>query len=736
MKIQNLSPRNQILILVAITLILRVGLALIFGTEVADLAQYHGMADIVGRGENIYETPGLFHYSPIPMFLPYWSLQVSLALNLPFHFVVKWPMILADLGITLLLWWQARKRGLEDFAFIIALAYVFNPVSLLTTDFHGSYSVLPAFFVLLAYCLITLEPERRYYRLSALSLGLAIGLRAYPVLYLPFILRKMNLEWRRKIAYLVLAGLPSLITFIPYLLVNFQTVWRDVFSYSGVADCGWVAVARSYWFLKTQNLYLPGTLGLDLINISKWIFLAAYALFVVIFWWKHKHFSMLSGILGTLLLFFGLYGGISSQYLIWVIPFALLFSSRWEKAYTWTATANLIFFYLFFFPTILFGDLPIVWPDFMPQVMILRLVSALAFWVVCLAWFAWIMRYPPPDLALKKSITEGILPAELSETELKTHRFPGWSWRLAAELILVAYIGLVLALGSQQMKHRLYLLTQAKQNLQVELVGTVEKIDSGFEEFNAPVNLLVDPAGNFYVANWNNHRLQKFSPDGARIAEWFGDDAGLYPFVEPYGLAVDPDGETIWVLDSGNGWIYKLKPDGKLEAMVDGAKVGVYNPRGLAISKSGDIYVADTGSARILHLDPQGNLIAAWGSAGSAADQFQDPSGITIQDDQIFVVDANNKRIVHYDLNGNLIGYWEVGPIYPWIAIDGMNRIFVGQIQPSNIFIYGFDGKLVNVLQPGKEIQQLDRVMGFTVTKDDRLYILGPTQLTQYKITR
>jgi sugar lactone lactonase YvrE len=738
MKLQPSSPRNQILLLVAIVLIVRLGLAWVFGAEVADLSQYHAMADIVARGENIYETEGLFHYSPLPMFLPVWSLRVAQALHLPFHFVVKWPMILADVGIALVLWWQARKCGLIGLAFTIGLGYALNPVSLLTTVFHGSYSVLPAFFALLAYCLITLDADQRYYRLSALSLGMAIGLRAYPVLFLPFFIRKMNLDWRRKIVYLILAGLPSLLTFIPFMLVNYRAVWRDVFSYSGVADSGWIAAARSYWFLATQNLYLPGTLGLELLAISKWIFLAAYGLFVVYFWWKHQRFSLLSGILGTLLLFLGIYGGISLQYLIWVIPFALLVKSKWAKAYTWMATGNLVFFYLFYFPTILFGNLPIFWPEFNPTVMVFRLIFDLAFIAVCLGWFVQIVRDPPADIMLAKPEAEDAAPAEPVEGANKIPRSsdPTWRWTLAAELALAVYVCLVIALGTRLLRPKFAIMIQPKQDLQVELIRTVEKIDNGFGEFNAPVDLAIDQAGNIYVADWSNRRLQKFAPDGKKIAEWSGDDAGLHPFVEPYSVAIDPDQETVWVLDSANGWIYRLSPNGKLETVIDGAQLGVYNPRGLAVSDFEDVFIADTGAARMLRLNPQGTLIAQWGSYGTRSNQFLGPTAVSLQDNNLLILDVDAERVAHYDLDGKLIGSWKVAKMNPWIATDNRNWVFLSKEETGEIFIYDFGGKLVNVLLPGEDIQSPENLMGLTVTEDGRLYLLGPAKLVEYQVNR
>ncbi|HWQ04815.1 MAG TPA: hypothetical protein VN452_05630 [Longilinea sp.] len=390
----------QITLLLLTVIGLRLVLAWIFGTEAADLAQYRWMANIILNNENIYKTAGLYHYTPIPMFLPAWSEQLAQAIKLPFHFVVKWPMVLADAGIALLLWWQAQKRGLPHAAIWIGLAYAINPVSLLTTSFHGSYSVLPAFFMLLAYYLVSFFPAKQYYRLSGLSLGMAIGLRGYPALFLPFFLMKMDLNRRQKAMFLLASILPSAITLAPFLLANFQAVWQSVFAYSGVADYGWIAILRAIGELTTGNRYLPGTLAKDLLSISKWLFLILYLLFTILFWRKQNRFSLLSGILATQLLFFGIYGGISSQYLVWAVPFALLIGTGWEKAFTWSAFATMVSFYLYFFPAILFGDVPIRWRELNPAVMPYYLVFNLAFWGICLAWIIRTITHPLPDIAI------------------------------------------------------------------------------------------------------------------------------------------------------------------------------------------------------------------------------------------------------------------------------------------------------------------------------------------------
>ncbi len=728
---------KQIFLIVAIVVVVRGVLAWIFGAEVADLSQYHWMADIIQRGENIYETQGLFHYTPLPMFLPDWSLQVSQALKLPFHFVVKWPMILADVGIALILWWQARKCGLEKYAFLISLGYAFNPVSLLTTVFHGSYSVLPAFFTLLAYCLITIYPDKRYYRLSALSLGMAIGLRGYPILYLPFILRKLKLDWRHKVVYVILAGLPSLISFIPFVFANFQAVWTEVFSYSGVADFGWIAAARSYWLLLTGNQYLPGILSDQLLGASKRLFLVIYVIWVIQFWRKHNQYSLLTGILGTILLFLGIYGGISAQYLIWVVPFALLYKSRWEKAFTWTAAGSMVFFYLFYFPAILFGSLPIHWTEFNSTVMVFRLIFDIAYWLVTLAWFVWIIFKPVPDINVRNDPSMDFPVTQAVKENSNFLRIPHRLWGQAfwAELIIITYVVLISVLGVKQLTSPTTVISsQPKELQQIEVIWSVGKNGNGSGEFNAPLGLGVDSRGDIYVADRGNHRLVKFLADGTPGTTWSGDTDGKVPFIEPSGIAIDPNNNSVWVLDSGNGWIYRLQPGGKLDAVIDGSQYGFYNPRGLTISQSGDLFISDTGSARVCHLNPQGKIIAQWGTFGTKPREFQDPVGLAIQGNHLFIADVNNNRVVHYDLDGKLIGAWDIQEGSDWLTADNLGHIFISNSQNGKIRIYAFDGKFKGELDPGKEIPSIGTLSGITATRDGRVYVVGENQLVQYKL--
>lgn len=387
MKRNQLTIPQQGLIIFLSVVVSRVILAWIFGIEVADIDQFHTMANLIANSENIFDTSGLFHYTPIAMFLPYWCMKIAQLFGLPFHFVIKWPAILSDAGIALLIWhfFLSQERTKRN-AFAAGLAYAFNPVSLLITCFHGSYNIVYILFVVIAYVLMSSENDNRFYRLSALSMGVAIGFRGFAILFLPLFLRKMQLTWRKKIVFILLSGLPSIVTLIPAIIVNFQAVWRDTFSYSGVTDYGWIAISRAYWFIYSGNMYLPGTMGNGFLSLSKWMFLIIYTVFVICFYFFDHHLTLLDGILTTTLLFYVVYGGISSQYLAWIIPFAVLYGTKWMQRYSIAASIALICFYLFYFPKILFGTLPISWQELNPEIIIFVLLGNVAFWLVCFVW--------------------------------------------------------------------------------------------------------------------------------------------------------------------------------------------------------------------------------------------------------------------------------------------------------------------------------------------------------------
>lgn len=183
-------------------------------------------------------------------------------------------------------------------------------------------------------------------------------------------------------------------------------------------------------------------------------------------------------------------------------------------------------------------------------------------------------------------------------------------------------------------------------------------------QFTDPEGVAVDGQGNVYVADTGNHRVQKLSKTGKRLAVWgrkgSGGANGQAPlFNLPTAVAVDAQ-NNVYVTDTENDRVQKLSPQGKRLAAwgttgtggSNGQAPQFSNPQGIAVDAAGTIVVADSGNNRIQVLGTNGKRIAAAGTQGSGgsaggAPQFDYPSGVAIDAaGTIFVADSTNCRIV------------------------------------------------------------------------------------------
>jgi DNA-binding beta-propeller fold protein YncE len=91
----------------------------------------------------------------------------------------------------------------------------------------------------------------------------------------------------------------------------------------------------------------------------------------------------------------------------------------------------------------------------------------------------------------------------------------------------------------------------------------------------------------------------KLSPDLRPVAQWgVPDKAGSQPgrFRGPEGIAVDRSG-TIYVVDSGNNRVQELSATGRVLR---------YGPYGLEVDRRGRVFVADKGDDIVQILAPEG----------------------------------------------------------------------------------------------------------------------------------
>jgi hypothetical protein len=125
-------------------------------------------------------------------------------------------------------------------------------------------------------------------------------------------------------------------------------------------------------------------------------------------------------------------------------------------------------------------------------------------------------------------------------------------------------------------------------------------------DLDQPNSVAVDSAGDYWVADTANHRVEEFLPSGAFLAAYSGAAAGFTAFEQPWGIYVNASND-VWVTDRGDDTITELSSTGQpaLRFGVAGSAAGdLDDPSGIFVSPSGVVSVADTGNHRVEQFSP------------------------------------------------------------------------------------------------------------------------------------
>ncbi|MBM4126998.1 MAG: 6-bladed beta-propeller [Nitrospira sp.] len=263
----------------------------------------------------------------------------------------------------------------------------------------------------------------------------------------------------------------------------------------------------------------------------------------------------------------------------------------------------------------------------------------------------------------------------------------------------------------------------------------------GDGEFSSPTGIALDKDGNLYVADTDNHSIQKFDKAGKFLARW-GSEPGSQEgqFYYPRGLAVGPD-DVVYVADSGNNRVQKFDLEGNVQKAWGkfgfawrGADMGKFDvPWGLATDQEGNVYVSDTSNARIQKFQSDGQPLLKWGRDGSFDGAFFFPRGVAVDFvGNIYVADESNNRIQKFDPRGSFLTKWGregSGPGQfksPWgIACDALGNVYV--VDSGNHRVQKFDGNgtfLCAFGNRGKTDAQVNFPYGIAVDKQGCVFVV------------
>jgi hypothetical protein len=216
-------------------------------------------------------------------------------------FLLKLPYLFFDLGCAFLLFRLGSDRAQSK---LMLGFWWLNPVLIFAVYIFGRHEVIALFFVILSLYLIRQERPNG----GLLALGVAIALRYYAMLLLPFVVLSMTPSWKKRVVGL-------LIGLSPWLVQNLIG-WLT----AGAIEAGGLASLPNSSYLLSMRLKLAALDNLYIFPLAYFL-LALHRLYNKEYGWRTiLNYSLIV----LLLLFATAQTGASPHYWTWLLPLLTL----------------------------------------------------------------------------------------------------------------------------------------------------------------------------------------------------------------------------------------------------------------------------------------------------------------------------------------------------------------------------------------------------------------------------
>lgn len=201
----------------------------------------------------------------------------------------------------------------------------------------------------------------------------------------------------------------------------------------------------------------------------------------------------------------------------------------------------------------------------------------------------------------------------------------------------------------------------------IALLGLDGTVQANFGEKGKKAGMLKKPHDlafsinrRAYIADTANHEIAVYSPTGVFLyGLGQGESDPQQRLKQPEFIAIDRQ-ERAYALQAGKKPVISIyEPSGQLIKRFDSLKLkSIFGKQldlsAMAVAESGWIYLANSGSGKIIQFDWEADkILQSFGSKGSGPGQFRDVTALAIaHDDRLAVVDQRNNKLDIYQVSG------------------------------------------------------------------------------------
>lgn len=257
---------------------------------------------------------------------------------------------------------------------------------------------------------------------------------------------------------------------------------------------------------------------------------------------------------------------------------------------------------------------------------------------------------------------------------------------------------------------------------------------SGPGRFDGPRGIARAPgSGDLLVADSGNGRIERYSSNGDRIGSLGGDGAPVAVGAAT-GVAVDRSGNVF--VAAGNRLLEYDRAGEPIRDWTDADGLAFSGLADVAVDRDGRVFALDAGNGRVIAIAPDGT-VTAWGSVGDGDGQLRNPTGLAVGGGSVVVADEGNARIAEFDVDGTFLDALDVSE---WqgatdgvadVAVNDAGEIWASVPGANAIVKFRDDGSEAGALTPTGD-DQLDQPSGLALQPGGGLFVsnLGSNRIT------